>query len=348
MDLWIAIIIGTLLANLIVTFWLVRYLRRSRQGESSDRFESLMQSLKSDLLQKQFEGLVSLRESLDSANSLINDRLAEGNSAFNERLKLFGDIDIKLGELKRQTSSIERIGRNIQSLSDLLKPPKLRGRVGEMLLENLIEQIIPRQLYDFQYRLAGGQIVDLVVRVGDKFLPIDSKFPLESYLRTNADPSDESASKEFIRTVKKHIDDISDKYIRPEENTTDVALMYIPSEAVYYRFVSDAEGDGLDYALSKKVIPSSPGHLYSFLASLSAVYRQTGLLKGRRELAAGIDDLSGMIGKLSRFHERMEGSLRSMRHSFDGARQTTTAISGRLESMQSPPEEVEAYPAGKE
>jgi len=348
MELWVAIIIGTMLANLIVTFWLVRHLRRRNADQGAGNIESQMQSLKSDLLQKQFEGLVSLRDSLDSANAIINDRLAEGNTSFNERLKLFGDIDLKLGELKRQTSSIEEIGRNIQSLSDLLKPPKQRGRVGEMLLENLIEQIIPRQLYDFQHRLANGQIVDLVVRVGDKFLPIDSKFPLESYLRANSDPPDESANRQFIKTVKKHIDDISDKYIRPEENTTDVALMYIPSEAVYYRFVSDADGDGLDYALSKKVIPSSPGHLYSFLASLSAVYRQTGLLTGRRELAAGINDLSDLVGKLSRFHERIEGSLRSITHSFDGARQTTTAMSARLERLQCPPEEVDNCAVGQD
>lgn len=345
MDLWIAVIVGATLINLMVMIWLVRQVRGRGLDQNSDRFESLMHSMKSDLLQKQYEGLVSLRDSLDSAQSLIGDRLSEGNTAFNERLKLFGDIDHKLGELQRQTKSIEEIGRNIQSLSDLLKPPKQRGRLGEMLLENLIEQIIPRQLYDFQHRLANGQIVDLVVKVGDRYLPIDSKFPLESYLRAEADPTDETAQKQFIKTVKKHIDDISDKYIRPEENTTDVALMYIPSEAVYYRFISEAEGDGLDYALSKKVIPSSPGHLYSFLASLSAVYKQTGLLTGRRELAAGINDLSDMLGKLNRFHERIDGSLRSISHAFEGAKQTTTAMSGRLERIQNPLEEAESTPA---
>lgn len=345
MELWAAVIIGIVLINLIVMIRLVRQVRQRSMDQSGDRFESLMHSLKSDLLQKQFEGLVSLRASLDSSHSLIGDRLAEGNTAFNERLKLFSDIDHKLGELQRQTSSIEEIGRNIQSLSDLLKPPKQRGRIGEMLLENLIEQIIPRQLYDFQYRLGSGQIVDLVVRVGDRYLPIDSKFPLESYLRADADPTDETARRQFIKTVKKHIDDISDKYVRPDENTTDVALMYIPSEAVYYRFISDAEGDGLDYALSKKVIPTSPGHLYSFLASLSAVYKQTGLLMGRRELAAGINDLSDLLGKLSRYHERMDGSLRSITQAFDGAKRTTTAMSDRLERIQNPPVEAESRPA---
>lgn len=310
-------------------------LRRQRRDDPTAAIEASLSSIKSDILSRQMEGLVGLRDSLDSAQRLMNERLAEGSSALDKRLELFGRIEKQLGELAAQTKAIETVGLNIQSLSELLRPPQLRGALGEILLENLLGQILPVSLYTMQHRFAGGQRVDAVVRLADRLLPVDSKFPMESYQRAIKNDS-EKARKELHRALKKHIDDIASRYVLPDENTTDIAIMYIPSEAVYYSLVSDGEGDILQYSLNKNVVPSSPAHLYAFLASLAAVYAQAGLVGSGRELVAGLSALGESLQKLVKYHERMEGSVRRLSTSLGHVGGELSEMAGRLERLRQP------------
>ena len=251
------------------------------------------------------------------------------------------EIEGRLARLTEQTRTLESIGKNIQSLSDLLRPPKLRGIVGEMLLENLLAQILPRSLFDLQHGFSDGRKVDAVVRLGGSLIPIDSKFPLESFQRLTQDGNDaEAARRDFNRVLKKHVDDIASRYIVPDEGTTDFALMYIPSEAVYYFFVSDADTAPLEYALSRRVIPSSPGHLYSFLASLSAV--STGLAVGSdsRQLVDALNTLWEVLQKLSHWHERMESSLRHLQNNMGRAREEERQMTDTLMRIREPAPET--------
>jgi DNA recombination protein RmuC len=342
MELLTTVIIVFLAVNLVLTAFLLYRFRSREATPQSNEFEAAFQSLKSDLLAKQMEGMLSLRDSLDSANRLLNERLSEGTQALDRRMRLFGEIEHRLGELAVQTKKIESIGSNIQSLSELLRPPKLRGSVGEILLENLLAQIMPTALFETQYRFESGRRVDAVVKLGERLLPIDSKFPLESYQRLASSADDPKAEKEFAQIVKKHVDDIADKYLRPDENTTDIALMYIPAEAVYYQFVSQDNRLGFDYALSRKIIPTSPGHLYAFLASLASVYKQAGLTSGSRRLVAALNHLTESVTRLVGYHGRIEGSLRSISTSFDKARQETSSIVDQLHRLQEPePEDAD-------
>lgn len=310
--------------------------QRRRDADAPQRIELALERLKSELLEKQLEGLVSLRDSMDSASRLTNERLAEGTGAIDKRMELLVDIEHKLGQLQTQAENIEAVGKNIQSLSDLLKPPKLRGQLGEMLLENMLAQILPRSMFDTQHRFMSGKRVDAVVKLADRLLPIDSKFPLEPFERLRAEPDSSEARKEFVRTLKKHVDDISSRYIHPSENTTEVALMYIPSEAVYYQFISDDLETGFEYALSKHVIPSSPGHLYAFLASLAAVYAQAGLTDDSRKLSAGLNNLGDALGRLAKLHERMEGSVRALTGALSHGRDEINGMTIQLEQMREP------------
>lgn len=329
------IIIGGLV---VVVVLLVSVLigQRRRDTGAPQRIELALEKLKSELLNKQLEGLVSLRDSMDSASRLMNERLAEGTTAIDKRMGLLVDIEHKLGQLQTQAENIEAVGKNIQSLSDLLKPPKLRGQLGEMLLENMLAQILPRTMFSTQHRFASGKRVDAVVKLADRLLPIDSKFPLEPFERLRAEPDSSDARKEFVRTLKKHVDDISSRYIHPSENTTEVALMYIPSEAVYYRFISDDLETGFEYALSKHVIPSSPGHLYAFLASLAAVYAQAGLSGDSRKLSAGLNNLVEALARFTKLHERMEGSVRALTSSLSHGRDEINGMTVQLEQMREP------------
>ena len=144
MDLTV-VIIG-LGAVTILLVWILVSLRRPQTAHRVERLEGALQQLKAEILEKQMEGLIGMRESLDSAQKVMNQRLAEGSSAIDRRMELFGEIQNRLGSLADQTRNLEAIGSNIQSLSELLRPPQLRGALGEMLLENLLAQILPSTL----------------------------------------------------------------------------------------------------------------------------------------------------------------------------------------------------------
>ncbi len=341
------VLLVLLTAQMAVLIWLLVAFRRSRGQLNTDRVEATLQLLKADLIARQAESLVALRASIDSANRLLNERLAEGTSALDRRMSIFGEIENKLGELATQARNIEVVGNNISSLSDLLKPPKLRGNLGEQLLENLLSEILPRALFETQYRFSSGQRVDAVVKLAGKLLPVDAKFPLEAYQRLAAAPEDKNAQKDFLQSLKKHVDDISGKYIRPEENSTDFAIMYIPAEAIYYQLVSQPDRTGFDYALSKKVVPSSPGHLYSFLSSITSIYAQlnlekAGMAAGSQKLSHGLAELAEILARLERYQERMAGSIRSLSMSFEKAREETAGLSYGLEKLRQPLPEEEA------
>ncbi len=341
MDTVTVVLILVVGLQLAVLVWLFVSSRRLRPDPSAGSVEATLQMLKAELLTRQTESLSTLRQSIDSANRLLNERLAEGTSALDRRLSIFGEIENKLGELSTQAQNIEAVGNNISSLSDLLRPPKLRGNLGEMLLENLLGEILPRALFETQYSFAQGRRVDAVVKLAGKLLPIDAKFPLEAFERLTATPEDKAARRGFFQALKKHVDDISSRYVRPDENTTDFAVMYIPAEAVYYQLVSDGDRDGFEYALSKKVVPSSPGHLYSFLASIGSIYaglnlELAGMTDGSRKLTDSLNELAEAVSRLERFHERMNGSMRSLTISFEKAREETSGLSLGLEKLRQP------------
>jgi DNA recombination protein RmuC len=340
-DLGIILVLITLLAICIVLVWLVLSIRSSRKsGAKTDSLEESLQLLKAELFSQQTESLLNLKQSLDQTGQNLTQRLTEGNQTIDKRLALFGEIESKLADLAAQARNIEAVGKNIQSLADLLKPPKLRGNLGEMFLENLLSEVLPGSLYQTQYRFADGQRVDAVVKLGERFLPVDAKFPLESYQRLTAGPGEEAARREFVSTLKRHVDDIAKRYIQPMEKTTDFAMMYLPAEAIYYEVIA-RDNDGLfEYALRKSIIPTSPGHLYSFLASVGAVLSEVNLTGGDdeagRKLVAGLNGLSDSVEKLGRFHARIEGSLRSISLAFEKAKSEVSGMKYGLERLREP------------
>jgi len=336
--LLIAIIIaGTSLAAVVI--WLIFQAASSKKSSESE-LKQAFQTLSAELVAKQMEGMLALRNSIDQANKIVNERLAEGNRSLDQKVAVFGEIKTKLGELEIQAKNIESIGQNIQSLSELLRPPKLRGQLGETFLENILTQILPRAHFELQHKFPSGETVDAVIKIGSKLLAIDSKFPLESFNRHMDNPDNESYRKEFSKSLKKHVDDISSRYIRPEEETLEIAVMYIPAEAIYYQFIS-AEQTVFDYALSKKVIPSSPGHLYAFLAALLSVYLEIGLVNQGRQLSSCVNNISESVIKLSRSHERMDGSVRNLVASLGKARLELREIDSNINRLKEPTEETE-------
>jgi DNA recombination protein RmuC len=205
-----------------------------------------------------------IRKSMGDNQQILQQRLSETNQTVNARLgqaaKLFSDISHGLG-------SVNEFSKQLSNLRDVFQSPKLRGNIGEEVLKELLEQVLPRAHFHMQFKFREGQVVDAIVKTKQGLIPIDSKFPLENFraLAESTDPElSESVRKVFVRDVKKHIDAIHSKYILPEEGTVDFAVMYVPSEAVYYEIVQRCEGV-LDYAADKKVYLVSPNTFYYFL-----------------------------------------------------------------------------------
>lgn len=212
------------------------------------------------------EWLKSLQETLRGSTAETNRVLHTNTKNLNERLDTAATV---IGELKRSLGEMSEVGRGIKSLQEFLQSPKLRGNIGEQVLADMIGQTFPRQSFYLQYTFPSGVKVDAALKTDGGILPIDAKFPMENFRKMHGGEEEKMrklAEKEFVSDVKKHIQDISRKYISPDDGTLDFALMYIPSESVYYEIANNT--DLMDYTRRMRVYPVSPNTLYAHLQVL--------------------------------------------------------------------------------
>ena len=235
----------------------------------------------------------------------------------------------KLGKLDQKLEVVERISSEIKDLQDILKPPKQRGSFGEVLLENLIKDIFPKDMYEFQYSM-GTDKVDAVLKIDGKILPIDSKFPLDNYLKVLNEGKSIDA---LVRDVRKMIDDISRKYIKPSEyNTTNFALMYIPSESVWYSlFVMNPSV--FKYAVEKKVFPVSPNTLMSYLYVVLEGLRAFEIEKSVDSLISEINSLSKNIEEGINEFGKLEKHMRNSLNKIKSVKDTLVEISDKVNAL---------------
>src|SRR5437016_10716620 len=252
---------GTLLGVLAVLFVLMRERVKTQPPDQS----ALM-------LQQQ---LSSLQERLDTFGQSVTQNLQQSTASMNTRLDKAAGV---IGDLREKVGQIHEVGKAAQELVNIMRAPKLRGGMGELFLGDLLAQILPQEHFKLQHRFRSGEAVDAVIQIGNKYVPVDSKFPLENFRRIMDSQSDServSARKQFLRDVKKHVDAISTKYILPDEGTYNFALMYVPAENVYYETIikeeSSASGEErplFSYALEKRVVPVSPNSFYAYLQTI--------------------------------------------------------------------------------
>jgi len=201
---------------------------------------------------------------LAERSAAVDRRLEAMTSTLDRRLestsKTASEIHHQLGQLGRANEEILARANDLKRLEQALRPPKARGGFGELLLANLLSDRLPTGAYELEYGFRDGQRVDAVIKV-DRLVPVDAKFPLDNFERLVEAESDEHrvlAERAFARDLKVHVDAIAQKYIRPDEGTYDFALMYLPSEGVYYELVCGKTGALLSYAHDKRVFPVSP------------------------------------------------------------------------------------------
>jgi DNA recombination protein RmuC len=212
------------------------------------------------------EWLKNMQSTISNSSTETVRTLQENTKQLNERLETTARV---IRDVEKEVGQMSEIGRNMRELQDFLKSPKLRGNIGEQVLKDLIAQMFPKSSFHLQYEFKSGEKVDAAIQTDAGILPIDSKFPMENYqkmTKATEKPEKEAFEKEFVRDVRKHIDAISKKYILPNEGTMDFALMYIPSESVYYEVVNQT--DVIDYARRARVYMVSPSTLYAHLQTI--------------------------------------------------------------------------------
>ncbi len=196
---------------------------------------------------------------IDTSSDQIDQRLSRN-------MELFAQVQRTMGEFSE-------IGRSMQDLQQFLQSPKLRGNIGEQILKELLSQYLPHDTYKLQYSFRNGEKVDAIIKTSQGIIPIDSKFPMGSFRRLMDEKDSllkEKIRKEFITDVKKHIQDIAKKYILVNEGTVDYALMYIPSESVYYEIINSNEL--FDFAGEQRILPVSPMSFYAYMKAILMSY----------------------------------------------------------------------------
>jgi DNA recombination protein RmuC len=261
--------------------WLSRVLRELRADWSSQL---------SDRNAEVDRHLLGVTETMDR-------RLAELDTKVDRRLETASHttnkIHERLGKVDEATTQMLERAKDLARLEQALRPPKARGGFGELLLENLLRDRLPPSAYDMQFTFDSGERVDAIVRA-DRMIPVDSKFPLDNYVRlveAQTDDERQLAERQFARDVKHHIDAIASKYIRPDEGTYDFAFMYIPVEAVYYELACGKTGALLSYAHERRVFPVSPTTFTAYLQVIALGLRGMQIEEHAHEVMAYVAEL---------------------------------------------------------
>lgn len=306
------IVLVLIFAALALTaWWLHHQLRRALQEARPDAALSVLQAQLQESVRSTAQQIESLQAALRDFAGQVSQSLSAARSGMDQRLdhtaRVVQDVGEKLARLDEASKRIFEIGQEIGELQNILRAPKFRGQLGELFLEELLKQVLPPKYYALQHAFSDGQKVDAVIILKAGLVPVDAKFPLENFRALQAAPEAEQAAlrRVFLRDVRKHIDAISAKYIRPAEGTLDFALMYVPAENVYYEIVLRGDGDAdlLPYALQKRVIPVSPYSFYAYLQTILLGLKGLQIEERAREM---LDQLSGVRHELDTLQDEFE------------------------------------------
>ena len=271
--------------------------------------------------------LEEMRTSVDKNTELTQKRLDSTNKAINERLDNAAKV---IGAVGKEVGQMSEIGRSMKDLQDFLRSPKLRGNIGEQVLKELLGQFLPKESFQLQYRFRTGEIVDAAIKTESGIIPIDSKFPMENFknmVKAESEADKKIYEKDFVKDVKKHIDDIAKKYILPEEGTIDYALMYVPSEPIYYEIMSNQPSLS-EYSHKKRVLPVSPSTFYAYMRAILMSFEGKKIEERARAILASIRGLKGES-------EKFGDALQVLTKHINNAKNTSDLVNSRFITLNS-------------
>ncbi len=295
---------------------------------------------------------VQMLEQMNRMQEQIDRRLVEQVRATNEskdfmvsRLssaeRTVASVSAGLGKLEQATATLQKTSNEIVSFQHLLKAPKIRGSFGEVLLGNLLADVLPADRYELQYTYADSrEIADAIIRLQDGYIvAVDAKFPFanyEAFMKEQDKDTRASLRKTFIRDVKKHISDISQKYISSHEKTLDYAFMYIPIEGVYYEtMVHDEDGASLwEFCLANKVVPVSPNSFLAYLQTVLVGLRGMKIEQKTQEILQYIGTLRQDFGKFAEDFTTVGKHLSNAKTKYDDSNRRLDKLSNRFEQIE--------------
>jgi DNA recombination protein RmuC len=272
-------------------------------------------------------GMQLLLQQFDTLTRTVDQKLGESHKQVNESIryqsgesqKIIRDITEKLVRLDETNKQVVSFADQLKNLQDILKNPKQRGILGEYYLETLLKNVLPPGQFQMQYAFSNGEIVDAVVFVKDKIIPIDSKFSLENYNRISetSDPAEkERLEKLFVNDLKNRIVETS-KYIRPPENTMDFAFMFIPHEAIYYDLLIGKVGaitEDTDNLIQRsagkyKVIIVSPTSFLAYLQTVLQGLKAMQIEESAKEIVKRVEELGKHVKAYEEYNTKLGNAL---------------------------------------
>lgn len=269
-----------------------------------------------------------LKEIRDSQNG-VSKQMHEQISSFTKEAT----------QIKEEIKQMQESVKDVSTFQEIFKAPKLRGQWGEASLEHILSQHFPKELYKRQYLFSSGEQVDAILSLPNgRILPIDSKFPSENFSKMIEASSEEKRffQRKFIEDVRGHIDKIAAKYIIPSESTVEFALMYIPAEAIYYEIVNNLakDVDVAGYAMSKKVVMTSPNTIYLTLRTIEHWFKDTQISRQTQEILKRLDRVQQDAGKLMQDFRKLGGHLRNAVSAYDNSEKRLTIFSDKVERLK--------------
>lgn len=302
------LVFGVIIVGLIGV--IVVLLMRMRDGQNGGSVELI----KADVTE--------LNRSIMKLQESMGDKLERNNASIqtsvqkqlSESAKLVADVTQRLTKLDETNRRVVDVATELKTLQNVLQNPKQRGVIGEYYLEQILKNTLPPGAFSLQYKLGEGLIVDAVIRYEDMLLPLDSKFSLENYNRMIESTGDQQAAYEklFKTDIKGRIDETA-KYIKPGKGTLDQALMFIPSETIYYDILTEKVGINgrnlLQYAAEKKVTIVGPTTLSAMLQTVAHGLRSIEIHKDTEKIRKNIEQLQKHLISHNTYMQKLGTSL---------------------------------------
>jgi DNA recombination protein RmuC len=286
---------------------------------------------------------------LDSINRQVTEQLNQSSTqmnastgSVNQRIadvqNTFASLQKQVGEMTAQARQLSELSRSVNAIEHVLRAPKMRGNFGEEQLETLLGMVFAKQQYALQHRFPSGEVADAVLFLSSGKLAIDSKFPLENFRRIGeaaGDDEKKSARKDFLRDVRKRVDEIAAKYIRPSDDTLPLALMYVPAENVYYEtIIRDDDGYQLyRYCLEKRVVPVSPNSLYAYLQTVMMGLKGLQVSQRAEHMVKDIEALKIEMEKFGKAYDTVGQHIRNAGSKFEDSNKLLTKVELRVEAL---------------
>lgn len=302
--------------------------RLIQQSEKLSQLSSQNSELRQELDRKLSETHRTNQEQFGQTTRIVQNISAQS-------AKLISEVTEKLTKLDETNRQVVNFSAQLQSLQDILKNPKQRGVLGEYFLEETLKNVLPPGSYQMQYKMGKDEktgkdlIVDAVVFVKDKVIPIDAKFSLENYERILNAPDNETREKlegVFKQDLKNRIDETA-KYVLPERKTMEFAFMFIPSEAIYYDLLVNKVGavkvntrDLIEYAFrDKKVIIVSPTSFLAYLQTVLQGLKAMQIEEKAKEIRANIEKLGKHMNSYDEFMKKLGTSMSTTVNHYNNA-----------------------------